>query len=66
MKQKQEPFFLYLAYNASHTPIQPPQEWLEKVKKCEPSLPEKRAKIVALMEHIRQTGMVPWQGKRYK
>lgn len=32
MKQKQEPFFLYLAYNAPHTPIQPPQEWLEKVK----------------------------------
>ena len=50
MKQKQEPFFLYLAYNAPHTPIQPPQEWLEKVKKREPSLPEKRAKIVALIE----------------
>ena len=52
MKQKQEPFFLYLAYNAPHTPIQPPQEWLEKVKKREPSLPEKRAKIVALIEHL--------------
>ena len=24
-------FFLYLAYNAPHTPIQPPPEWVEKV-----------------------------------
>ena len=22
------PFFLYLAYNAPHTPIQPPKDWL--------------------------------------
>jgi len=32
---KKQPFFLYLAYNAPHTPIQPPEEWLEKVKKRE-------------------------------
>jgi arylsulfatase A-like enzyme len=29
-KQKQ-PFFVYLAYNAPHFPVQPPKEWLEKV-----------------------------------
>ncbi len=52
MKDKKEPFFLYLAYNAPHTPIQPPQEWLEKVKRREPNLSEKRAKIVALIEHL--------------
>ncbi|HUT33719.1 MAG TPA: sulfatase [Planctomycetota bacterium] len=47
-----QPFFLYLAYNAPHTPIQPPKEWLEKVKQREPNLPEKRARIVALIEHM--------------
>ena len=28
-----EPWFLYLAYNAPHTPIQPPDDWLQKVRK---------------------------------
>lgn len=51
-KQEKNPFFLYLAYNAPHTPVQPPQEWLEKVRKREPSLPEKRAKLIALIEHL--------------
>ena len=27
-----EPFFLYLAYNAPHDPIQPPPDWLQKVR----------------------------------
>ena len=26
------PFFLYLAYNAPHTPIQPPPDWLKKCR----------------------------------
>lgn len=47
-----EPFFLYLAYNAPHDPIQPPPEWLAKVKQREPGITEKRAKIVALIEHL--------------
>jgi arylsulfatase A-like enzyme len=46
------PFFLYLAYNAPHDPIQPPPEWLEKVKHREPGMAEKRAKLVALIEHL--------------
>jgi len=46
------PFFLYLAYNAPHDPIQPPPEWLEKVKLREPGLAEKRAKLVAFIEHL--------------
>ncbi|WP_394793433.1 sulfatase [Armatimonas sp.] len=46
------PFFLYLAYNAPHDPIQPPPEWLEKVKQREPGMSEKRAKLVALIEHM--------------
>jgi arylsulfatase A-like enzyme len=47
-----EPFFLYLAYNAPHDPIQPPPDWLETVKQREPGITEKRAKIVALIEHL--------------
>lgn len=46
------PFFLYLAYNAPHDPIQPPPEWLARVKAREPQQSEKRAKLVALIEHM--------------
>ena len=46
------PFFLYLAYNAPHDPVQPPADWLAKVKQREPGITEKRAKIVALIEHL--------------
>jgi arylsulfatase A-like enzyme len=47
-----KPFFLYLAYNAPHTPIQPPDEWLARIKQREPELDEKRARLVALIEHM--------------
>ena len=46
------PFFLYLAYNAPHTPIQPPKDWLEKVKAREEGIDVKRAKLIALIEHM--------------
>lgn len=46
------PFFLYLAYNAPHDPIQPPPEWLGRVRAREPGASEKRAKLVALIEHM--------------
>ncbi len=46
------PFFLYLAYNAPHFPIQPPQDWLDRVKDREPQLSDKRAKNVAFVEHL--------------
>jgi arylsulfatase A-like enzyme len=46
------PFFLYLAYNAPHTPIQPPKDWLERVRKREKGIDDKRAKLVALIEHL--------------
>jgi arylsulfatase A-like enzyme len=47
-----EPFFLYLAYNAPHFPIEPPSEWLAKVQKRAPQLEINRAKNVALIEHL--------------
>jgi len=50
--KRQKPFFLYLAYNAPHTPIQPPKEWVERVKAREKGISDKRAKIVALIEHM--------------
>ncbi|MFN0168308.1 MAG: sulfatase, partial [Bryobacteraceae bacterium] len=51
-KKAGKPFFLYLAYNAPHAPIQPPAEWLDRVRKDRPELPEKRSRIAALIEHM--------------
>ncbi len=51
-KKDKQPFFLYLAYNAPHFPIQPPQEWLDRVKKRETDISDKRAKNVAFIEHL--------------
>ncbi|MCB1099178.1 MAG: sulfatase-like hydrolase/transferase [Verrucomicrobiae bacterium] len=45
------PFFLYLAYNAPHFPIQPPEDWLKKVTAREPGLDIKRATNIAFVEH---------------
>ncbi len=50
--EKDAPFFLFLAYNAPHTPIQPPQDWLEKVEARESGITDKRAALVALIEHL--------------
>ena len=46
------PFFLYLAYTAPHSPIQPPENSVERVMARDPGLDEKRAKFVALVEHM--------------
>jgi len=46
------PFFLYLAYNAPHDPVQPPPEVLARVQAREPGLPANRAKLIALIEHM--------------
>jgi arylsulfatase A-like enzyme len=47
-----QPFFLYLAYNAPHFPIEPPAEWLAKVKARAPQMDEQRAMNVAFVEHL--------------
>ena len=47
-----KPFFLYLAYNAPHSPVQPPEDWLQKVKAREAGIDEKRAKLLGLIEHL--------------
>lgn len=51
-KEPERPFFLYLAYNAPHFPIEPPTEWLDRVRRRHPELDEKRARNVALIEHL--------------
>lgn len=48
----EQPFFLYLTYNAPHFPIEPPAEYLANVKERAPQLDEKRAKNVAFVEHL--------------
>lgn len=50
--KQEQPFFLFLAYNAPHDPVQPPKEYLDKVKKRAPTLPLKRQKLIALIEHL--------------
>ena len=58
-KNSSKPFFMYLGYNAPHSPIQPPDEFLKRVKERNPNINDKRAKIVALIEHLDdRVGMV--------
>ncbi len=51
-KKSPDPFFLYLAYNAPHTPIQPPEDWLRRVSKREPEASPDRVRYGALVEHM--------------
>jgi len=46
------PFFLLLAYNAPHAPIQPPADWLKRVRDRAPNLPDMRMRRIALVEHM--------------
>jgi len=47
-----DPFFLYLAFNAPHDPVQPPAEWLDAVRNREADIDPKRARLVAFIEHL--------------
>ena len=47
-----QPFFLELAFNAPHFPIEPPREWLDRVLARAPALPPLRAANVAFVEHL--------------
>jgi arylsulfatase A-like enzyme len=50
--ENEAPWFVFLTYNAPHTPIQPPEEWVQKVKARESGISDDRAKLVALIEHM--------------
>jgi arylsulfatase A-like enzyme len=47
-----KPFFLYLAYNAPHVPVQPPQEWLTRFTARHPEIDQHTAKLAAFIEHL--------------
>jgi arylsulfatase A-like enzyme len=47
-----QPFVLLLTYNAPHAPIQPPADWLRRVRQREPQLSELQARRAALVEHM--------------
>lgn len=47
-----EPFLLFLAYNAPHFPVQPPDDWLQRVKEREPEIHDARAELAAFIEHM--------------
>lgn len=51
-KGQKKPFFLFLAYNAPHDPVQPPQGWLTKVQSRVQMATLKRQKMIALIEHL--------------
>ena len=51
-REKSDPFFLYLAYNAVHAPAQAPQKDIDRYRKMFPGLTEKRAILMAMLEHL--------------
>ena len=51
-REKDSPFFLYLAYNAVHSPAQAPQKDIDRYRKKFPGLTEKRAILMAMLEHL--------------
>ena len=52
MAADEAPYFMYLAFNAPHTPIQPPPQALKAVKKRLPDVSPTRAKLIALIEDM--------------
>lgn len=49
---QEEPFFLYLAYNAVHAPAQAPEEDIKRYQAKYPHLSQKRAILMAMLEHL--------------
>ncbi len=51
-REKDNPFFLYLAYNAVHTPAQAPQKDIDFYKNKFPYLTDTRATLMAMLYHM--------------
>lgn len=51
-KNKEKPFFVYLAYNAVHAPAQAPAEDVARYKNLYPELSETRAILMAMLHHL--------------
>ena len=51
-RSKQQPFFLYLAYNAVHAPPEAPEGTLAEYRTCFPDISEERVILMAMLEHL--------------
>lgn len=51
-RNKQQPFFLYLAYNAVHAPAEAPQAEIDEFRRRFPNLSEKRVVLMAMLQHL--------------
>jgi len=51
-KRHEGPFFVYLAYNAVHAPAQAPEADIKRYRAKYPHLTEKRAILMAMLEHL--------------
>ena len=51
-RKKENPFFLYLAYNAVHSPAQAPEEDIIRYREEFPGISEKRATLMAMLHHL--------------
>lgn len=51
-RNKAQPFFLYLAYNAVHSPAQAPEEDVQRYMKEFPHITRERAILMAMLYHL--------------
>ncbi|HIF23748.1 MAG TPA: hypothetical protein EYQ27_18005, partial [Gemmatimonadetes bacterium] len=51
-RNKTQPFFLYLAYNAVHAPAEAPPEDIAEFKRRFPAISEERAILMAMLRHL--------------
>ena len=51
-RNKQRPFFLYLAYNAVHAPAEAPEEDIKAFQRKFPELSKERAILMAMLQHL--------------
>ncbi len=51
-RNRARPFFLYLAYNAVHEPLQAPDRDIERLRRQFPEVSKRRATLMAMLEHL--------------
>jgi arylsulfatase A-like enzyme len=51
-RNKQQPFFLYLAYNAVHAPAEAPQADIDEYRKRFPDISDERVILMAMLKHL--------------
>jgi arylsulfatase A-like enzyme len=53
-RNRERPFFLYLAFNAVHAPAQAPAETIERLRRDYPDIGEARQVLMAMLHHLDQ------------